>query len=216
MPWPHLPLSECVSVVPFYVRHRWLGGLLTNFQTVKKSVERLKTIEKMAENGIFAKLTKKEIARLTKEKDKLLKDLSGIRSMATLPQVIFVVDSKKENIAILEARRLKIPIVALIDTNCDPDLVEYPIPGNDDALKSIRFIASLITDSLIEGRKQFLTSDMAKAQVQKEVSEPQEIGIPATNEIVQTLEELETLEEVSAKEKEERKKLIRPRLREND
>ena len=105
----------------YYVKNRWLGGLMTNFQTVKKSVERMKYIEKMSENGMFEKLTKKEIARYSKEKEKLQKDLNGIRDMGGLPQAIFIVDSKKEEIAVKEAQKLKIPVVGLIDTNCDPD-----------------------------------------------------------------------------------------------
>ena len=114
------------------------------------------TIEKMSENGIFERLTKKEIARLTKELDKLQKDLMGIRDMERLPDAVFIVDTKNEEIAVKEAIKLHIPIIGLIDTNCDPDFVDYPIPGNDDALKSIRFVASLITDSIIEGRKGYM------------------------------------------------------------
>ncbi len=197
----------------YFVRNRWLGGLLTNFQTVKKSVERLKSIEKMSENGIFERLTKKEIARLTKEKDKLLKDLSGIRGLTTLPQVIFIVDSKKEDIAVQEAIRLNIPIVALIDTNCNPDVIDYPIPGNDDAVKSIRFITSLITDSILEGRKQFMTSEMAQAKIQ--ATEPATEAEPATNELAASLEVLESLEEED-KPREERKKPVKVKMREPD
>ncbi len=199
----------------FFVKNRWLGGLLTNFQTVKKSVERLKSIEKMSENGIFAKLTKKEIAKLTKEKDKLLKDLNGIREMGGLPQVIFVIDSKKEEIAVKEANKLKIPVIGLIDTNCDPDVIDYPIPGNDDALKSIRFIASLIVESIIEGRKQFLTSEVVPTKVETEQPVPVEASI-LTSPIVESLEEIESLEEVTEKEKEERRKLNKVRIKEID
>ncbi len=199
----------------FFVKHRWLGGLLTNFQTVKKSVERLKSIEKMSENGIFAKLTKKEIAKFTKEKDKLLRDLNGIREMGGLPQAIFIIDSKKEDIAVKEAQKLKIPIIGLIDTNCDPDLIDYPIPGNDDALKSIRLIALLITESILEGRKQYLTSETPQVQ---EVA-PAPPGPPLEGEvlsspIVESLEEIETLEETTEKEKEEHRKLSKIKIKE--
>ncbi len=194
----------------FYVRNRWLGGLLTNFQTVKKSVERLKAIEKMSENGIFAKITKKEIARLTKEKDKLLKDLSGIREMTGLPQAVFIIDSKKEEIAVQEAKRLHIPIIALIDTNCDPDVVDYPIPGNDDALKSIRIIVSLITESILEGRKQYMTSGVAVAKTEAEQAQE---ALLISSQMAASLEELESLEETTEKEKEERKKLAKVRNR---
>ena len=199
----------------FFVKNRWLGGLLTNFQTVKKSVERLKSIEKMSENGIFEKLTKKEIARLTKEKDKLLKDLNGIRSMGGLPQAIFVIDSKKEEIAVKEANKLGIPVIGLIDTNCDPDVIDFPVPGNDDALKSIRLIAFLIVDSILEGRKQFLTSEAAHTKIAEEQSKVSETEIFSTP-IVESLEEIESLEEATEKEKEERKKLSKVRIREID
>ena len=201
----------------FYVKHRWLGGLLTNFQTVKKSVERLKSIEKMSENGIFLKLTKKEIAKLTQEKDKLLRDLNGIREMGGLPQAIFIIDSKKEDIAVKEAHKLKIPIIGLIDTNCDPDLIDYPIPGNDDALKSIRLIALLITESILEGRKQYLTSEAP--QVQEEApaaapSEPEILASPIVESLVESLEEIETIEQTTEKEKEERRKLSKIKIKE--
>lgn len=199
----------------FFVKHRWLGGLLTNFQTVKKSVERLKSIEKMSENGIFEKLTKKEIAKLTKEKDKLLRDLNGIREMGSLPQAIFVVDSKKEEIAVKEAQKLKIPIVGLIDTNCDPEVIDYPVPGNDDALKSIRFIALSIAESILEGRKQFLSGEAVppKVETTPEPPEAEIISIPIAEE---SLAEIETIEETSEKEKEERWKLSKAKIREVD
>lgn len=143
----------------FFVTHRWLGGLLTNFQTVRKSLERLRGIEQMHENGVWKNLKKKETARLTKEKEKLLRDLGGIREMQRLPDAVFIVDPKKEEIAVKEAVKLAIPIVGLVDTNCDPDVIDYPIPGNDDALKSIRFIAAFIAESVQEGRKEFLASE---------------------------------------------------------
>lgn len=151
--------EEAKRAETFYVRNRWLGGLLTNFQTVKKSIQRLQDIEQMSQNGIWENLKKKETARLTKEKEKLLRDLGGIRDMRDLPQAIFIVDTKKEEIALCEAKKLGIPIVGLVDTNCDPDFVNYPIPGNDDALKSIRFLTALIADSIIEGRREYLTAD---------------------------------------------------------
>lgn len=137
----------------FYINHRWLGGLLTNFQTIKKSIKRYKEIEQMEKDGIFNSLTKKEIASLTKEKGKLIKNLSGVVEIDKLPGAIFIIDSKKEETAVLEAKRLKIPVIALIDTNCDPELIDYPIPGNDDAIKSIKLITSFMADSVIDGRK---------------------------------------------------------------
>jgi len=150
----------------YYVKNRWMGGLLTNLETVKKSVKKLNDIEKMETNGTVNRLTKKEASLLMKEKDRLLRDLGGIREMPVVPQVLFIVDTKKEEIAVAEANRLGIPVVALIDTNSDPDLIQYPIPGNDDAVKSIKFIASLITDSIIEGRKEFLAGKKAQTQAQ--------------------------------------------------
>ncbi len=155
--------EEAKKVDMFYIKNRWLGGLLTNFETVKKSISRLEEIEKMTLNGTWANLKKKETARLTKEKDKLLRDLGGIRNMKKLPQAIFIVDPKREEIAVQEAVKLGIPIISLVDTNCDPDSIDFPIPGNDDALKSIRLIVTLITESILEGKKEYLTSDL-KAQ----------------------------------------------------
>ncbi len=148
--------AEAVRAGMFYVTDRWPGGLLTNFATVKRSINRLKEIEKMKEDGTYEKLTKKEIARLEKELIKLNKNFSGIVQMERMPKAIFIVDTKKEETAVREAKRLGITIMGLIDTNSDPDLVDYPIPGNDDATKSIRMIATLIADSVIEGRKKFL------------------------------------------------------------
>lgn len=142
----------------FYVKSRWLGGLLTNFQTVKKSIHRMESIEKMSENGIWENLKKKEMSRLTKEKERLHRDLNGIRDMKNLPDIIFIVDPKRENIAVLEARKLKIPIVAIVDTNCDPECIDYPIPGNDDALKSIRILTAVIAESIRDGHKEYATS----------------------------------------------------------
>lgn len=139
----------------FFINHRWLGGLLTNFATIKKSIKRYKEIVQMEKDGIFESLTKKEVALLVKEKERLIKNLSGVIEMDRLPGALFVVDSKKEETAVLEAKRLGIPVVALIDTNSDPDLIDHPIPGNDDAIKSIRLITSLMAESVLEGRQRF-------------------------------------------------------------
>ncbi len=160
--------EEAIRCEMYYVKNRWPGGLLTNLHTVTKSLERLKTIEQMVENGIWERLTKKEIARLTKEKDKIVRDLGGIRTMRGLPQVAFIVDPKREEIAVREARKLKIPIIGLVDTNCDPEVIDFPIPGNDDALKAIRIITTLIADSVIEGRKEFARSEAIKTKVNSE------------------------------------------------
>ncbi|MBN1869540.1 MAG: 30S ribosomal protein S2 [Candidatus Omnitrophica bacterium] len=156
--------EEAVKSEMFYVKNRWSGGLLTNFKTVRKSLDRLKEIEKMQENGVWDNLKKKEIASLTKERDKLLFNFGGVREMKGMPQAVFVVDPKKEEIAVRESHKLGIPIIAIIDTNCDPDLINYPIPGNDDALKSIRIITSLVAESLREGQKEFMASETTKKQ----------------------------------------------------
>ena len=135
----------------FYVADRWLGGMLTNFTTIRKSVKRLTNIEKMESDGTYDKITKKETLVLDREKEKLHKVLSGVVEMTRLPGALFVVDIKKEEIAVAEARRLGIPVFAIVDTNCDPLMVDYPIPANDDAIKSIQTITRLIADAAIEG-----------------------------------------------------------------
>ncbi|MFH0877277.1 MAG: 30S ribosomal protein S2 [Candidatus Omnitrophota bacterium] len=164
--------TEAKRCGAFYINHRWLGGLLTNFQTIKKSIKRYKEIVQMENDGIFNSLTKKEIASLVKEKDKLIKSLSGVVEMDRLPGALFVVDSKKEETAVLEAKRLGIPVVALIDTNCDPELINYPIPGNDDAIKSIKLITSMMAESVLDGHKRYqeVKSVVAKLDESQQVS----------------------------------------------
>jgi len=159
-------LNEAVRAGMPYINYRWMGGLLTNFDTVRKSLAKLRSIEKMAEDGTMANLKKKEVAQLNKEKDKLLRVLGGIREMHELPKAVFIIDSKREEIAVREASRLGLPIIGLIDTNCDPDFIDYPVPGNDDALKSIRYITSILTDSLIEGRKLFDEAELVRRREQ--------------------------------------------------
>ncbi len=160
----------------YYITNRWLGGLLTNYQTVKKSIDRLKTIEKMEEDGVTANLKKKELARLAIEKEKLLKNLGGIRTLGGVPDAVIIVDPKREEIAVKESVKLGIPVVALIDTNCDPTPIDYPIPGNDDAQKSINLIVSILVEGIVEGRRSFLTAktikekDEGKKDVQDDVS----------------------------------------------
>ncbi len=136
----------------FFVNQRWLGGLLTNFTTIQRSLGRLRDLEAMATDGRYDTLSKKEIARSEKEKRKLLKNLEGIRQMSRLPDAVFIVDTRKEKIAVDEARKLKIPVIGIVDTNCDPDEVDYVIPGNDDALRAIRLFASRIADAVTSGR----------------------------------------------------------------
>ncbi len=144
----------------FYINHRWLGGLLTNYSTVKRSIERLKMLEEMHETGNYGGRTKKEIGQLERERKHLSQNLSGIRDMGRLPDVLFVIDSNKEEIAVAEARRLGIPVVAVVDTNCDPDQVDYVIPGNDDALRAIRLFTNKIAEACIEGRQQVTESEL--------------------------------------------------------
>ena len=156
----------------FYVNNRWLGGMLTNFSTVKKSIERFKKIETMKEDGTYNVLTKKEVAQLEKEMMKLEKNLSGIKDMTTLPGAIFVIDPKKEKIAVAEARRLSVPLVGVVDSNCDPDDVDYVIPGNDDAIRAIKLLSSKMADAVIEGRgalAKIAEDDTEKAGIEEKI-----------------------------------------------
>ena len=138
----------------FYVNNRWLGGMLTNFSTIKKSLARLKRIEKMEVDGTFENLTKKEVANLQKEKNKLEKNLGGIKEMKDLPGAIFIIDTRKEVIAIKEARQLGIPIIAVVDTNCNPEGIDYPIPGNDDAIRAISLFTAIIANATLEANSE--------------------------------------------------------------
>ena len=161
----------------FYVNERWLGGLLTNFSTIQRSLGRLRDLEAMTTDGRSDTLSKKEIARHEKERRKLAKNLEGIRGMSRLPDAVFVVDTKKEKIAVDEARKLKIPVIGIVDTNCDPDEVDFVIPGNDDALRAIRLFASKVADSVVEG-SQLLNdkqaADLAAGVAQAEAAAAQE------------------------------------------
>jgi small subunit ribosomal protein S2 len=191
--------QEAIRSGMYYVTERWPGGLLTNLATVKKSINRLKDIERMRQDGTFEKLTKKEVARMEKELSKLNKNFSGIVQMEKVPKAMFVVDTKKEETAVKEANRLGIPIIGFIDTNSNPDLVAYPIPGNDDATKSIQLIASFIADAVMEGRKRFLSylsQEGVAISVPKEEEQPallpeEEVKIIEIEEIVETTEGVE-------------------------
>ena len=145
--------SEAERCNMHFVNYRWLGGTLTNFDTIRKRVKRLFELEKMESDNIFEVLPKKEVISLKREKEKLKKVLNGIRNMEKLPDVMFVVDPKKEKIAIAEAIKLSIPVVAIVDTNCNPEEIEYVIPGNDDAIRAVKLISSVIADAVIEGNK---------------------------------------------------------------
>jgi len=169
----------------FYINQRWLGGMLTNFGTIRKRVERLKDLERMQEDGTFEVLPKKEVILLKKEMEKLEKNLGGIKEMTEIPGVIFIVDPKKERIAILEARKLNIPLVGLIDTNCNPEDLDYPIPGNDDAIRAVKLIADAMANAIIEGRQ------------------GESMDMPVEENEFSSDEEPETMEEVVAEESEE-------------
>ena len=185
----------------FYVNHRWLGGMLTNYQTIKKSIKRLLDIERMKEDGTMAKLAKKEVSKLNKELFKLNKNLEGIRSMDKLPKAMFVVDAKKEDIAVKEAKTLGIPVVALVDTNSDPDKIAHVIPGNDDAIRAIKLVTGLIADSVLEGKEAF------KAGVVKAREEAAAAAAEAEGEEVTVVDEkIEELVEGDLKLKEDEEK----------
>ena len=161
--------QECVKEAAekcgmFYINERWLGGTLTNFPTIRTRVERLTELERMEEDGTFDILPKKEVALLRKEMDKLNKNLGGIKEMTEIPDVMFIVDPKKEHIAILEAKKLNIPVVGLIDTNCNPNDVDYVIPGNDDAIRAVKLMTDVMANAVIEGRQgeSFDTAEMAQ------------------------------------------------------
>lgn len=145
--------SEAERCNQYFVNERWLGGMLTNFQTIEKRVKRLKTLEKQAEDGTFEVLPKKEVTLLKHEMEKLQKYLGGIKDMKKLPDALFIIDPKKEEIAVAEARKLNIPIIATVDTNCDPDVIDYPIPANDDAIRAVKLLTGKIADAVLEGNQ---------------------------------------------------------------
>jgi len=169
----------------FYINQRWLGGMLTNFGTIRTRVERLKELERMQEDGTFEVLPKKEVIILKKEMEKLEKNLGGIKDMEELPGVMFIVDPKKERIGILEARKLNIPVVGLIDTNCNPEDVDYPIPGNDDAIRAVKLITDVMANAIIEGRQ---GESLEMTEEQEEVVSEEE---PTSIEEVAASEEVE-------------------------
>ncbi|HUK30632.1 MAG TPA: 30S ribosomal protein S2 [Candidatus Acidoferrum sp.] len=148
----------------FYINHRWLGGTLTNWATLQKSIKRLKALRAMVEDGRMAQLSKKEAARLKREMDHHLENLAGVENMTALPDAMFVIDSNAEEIAVREARRMGIPVVSIVDTNCNPEVVDWVIPGNDDALRAIRLFTSKISEAVIEGRQNFEQSQMVEAK----------------------------------------------------
>jgi small subunit ribosomal protein S2 len=190
--------EEALRCGAFYVNQRWLGGMLTNFQTIKKSLKRFEEIERMRADGTMDKLAKKEVSQLNREAAKLNKNLEGIRSMTKLPKAMFVVDSKKEEIAVKEARKLGIPVVALVDTNSNPDMIDHVIPGNDDAIRSIKLIVGIIANSLLEGKAQFAAGE---AQIAREKAEEEAEASGETIKVID--EEVEELVEGDIKLKED-------------
>ena len=168
--------QECVKEAAeksgmFYVDQRWLGGMLTNFKTIRTRIERLKKLEAMEQDGTFDVLPKKEVAKLKNEMEKLEKNLGGIKEMTKLPGAIFVVDPKNERIAVLEAKKLGIPVVGLVDTNCSPVDVDYPIPGNDDAIRAVKLITDVMANAVIEGRQGEILEPASESQEQEPANE---------------------------------------------
>jgi small subunit ribosomal protein S2 len=166
--------EEATRCSQFYVNQRWLGGLLTNMSTVQRSIKRLKDLDTMATDGAYEGRAKKEVGRLERERKHLQQNLAGIKEMSGLPDMLFVVDSNKEAIAVKEARKLGIPVVAVVDTNCDPDEVDYVIPGNDDALRAIRLFTTKVADAVIEGRALATEQDFAAEKVVTEETPSEE------------------------------------------
>jgi small subunit ribosomal protein S2 len=154
-------LEEAQRCGMFFINQRWLGGMLTNFKTIKLRIDYLKELDAMIQDGSINRFPKKEILQLQNEREKLEKNLGGIKKMTRLPGALFVVDTNRENIAVAEANRLGIPVVAVVDTNCDPDVIDYPIPGNDDAIRAIRLVTSKVADACVEGRQRFEESQQA-------------------------------------------------------
>jgi len=195
--------EEATRCGMFYVNQRWMGGTLTNFKTLKKNIARLNEIEKWKEDGTCEKLPKKEVILLDREHRKLVRGLGGIRQMVALPSAIFIIDTIKEQTALKEARRMKIPIIAIVDTNTDPDEVDYPMPGNDDAIRSIKLLTSIIADAVMAGREQ------AKPIEERE----EQIAAPLEVEEAEALTQEEQLEEkilstiIVPKEEEEDKRV---------
>jgi small subunit ribosomal protein S2 len=174
--------EEALRADQFFINNRWLGGMLTNFATIKASIDRLKKIEAMVADGTIEQYTKKEALQIEREREKLEKNLGGIKNMAKLPGAIFIVDPKKEAIAVQEANRLGIPVVAVVDTNCDPDNIDYVIPGNDDAIRAIRLFASKVADACAEGSQQRKDKKQIEAEGKDDVVKAEETPAAETTE----------------------------------
>lgn len=180
--------EEAIRCGMFYVIHRWLGGTLTNFRTIRQSIEKFKRLEKLEEREEFRRLPKKEIMRLIKKREKMRRNFEGIKDMEELPGALFVVDPKREEIAVKEANKLGIPVVSIVDTNCDPDLIDYVIPGNDDAIRAIKLLASKMADAVIEGKEIYREKLQARfegvevEEVTSKRSEPPEVEVISLGE----------------------------------
>ncbi|MFH1310018.1 MAG: 30S ribosomal protein S2 [Candidatus Omnitrophota bacterium] len=203
--------DEALRCGMFFVNERWLGGCLTNFATIRKSVEKLNQIQEMKESGIYESLSKKEKSQRDKQENKLLKNLEGIRNMTELPQCMIVIDAEAEDIAIKEARIIGIPVIALIDTNCNPDLIEFPIPGNDDAIRAIKYIVSTLANAVETGKKGTVTKpevgeDVPVKSAEEDLEKKEEIAAsPKVEEVAEKKEEIvlpPKVEEVPEKKKE--------------
>ena len=169
--------AEAVRCDMYHVNHRWLGGMLTNFQTIRRSINRLDKLDADETNGVFEQMPKKEVMSLRREKGKLDNNLSGIREMKKIPEVLVVTDTRKEHTAIAEANKLNIPIIAIVDTNCDPDPIDLPVPGNDDAIRSIRLICSVLAEAVIEGRGGALEGAEGADEIVDTDATPQQLNV---------------------------------------
>ena len=183
--------TEAKRCEQHFVSNRWLGGMLTNFKTIRTRIEKLESIEKMEESGEINLLPKKEVIKLMHEKEKLEKNLGGIRNLNEMPGALFVVDPRKDKIAVSEAHKMGIPVVAIVDTNCDPDEIDYPIPGNDDAIRAVKLIVSKMADAILEGKQGEQLEDEASVTTEEVVSEEQieaEAAEEVSEEIAQEME----------------------------
>lgn len=201
----------------YHVNHRWLGGMLTNFQTIRRSINRLDKLDADEESGLFERIPKKEVMNLRREKGKLNNNLSGIREMKRLPEVVIVTDTRKEHTAIAEANKLGIPIIAIVDTNCDPDPIDLPVPGNDDAIRSIRLICTVLAEAVIEGRGEASEGaegekESAQSETAQQVSDPQ-VAERHEEEGATVLEEKELSSEPEAIGDSEQRQTRAPRQR---
>ncbi|MFB1049545.1 30S ribosomal protein S2 [Paraliobacillus sp. JSM ZJ581] len=163
--------EEAIRSGMYYINQRWLGGTLTNFDTIRKRINRLKDIERMAEDGTFDVLPKKEVVGLLKEKDRLVKFLGGIKEMKQIPDALFIIDPRKERIAVAEAHKLNIPIVGIVDTNCDPDEIDYVIPANDDAIRAVKLLTGKMADAILEAKQGEVTEEVETEEEAVEVEE---------------------------------------------